>query len=158
MDSVSRARLRAGQGIVGNADQQGRRQVTLIECRAWDAAVEQVGVAVEPSARRANLLISGLSLTGSRGRTLRVGRCELRIHGETRPCERMDEAQPGLQAALGVPWRGGAFAEVLSDAEIEVGATVEWSDGSGEERMNPLLRGATPPGAEAEIGKQNAVN
>lgn len=79
MDAVSRATLRAGHGIVGNADQQGRRQVTLIECLAWDAAIEQVGAAVELVARRANLLISGLSLTGSRGRTLRVGRCELRI-------------------------------------------------------------------------------
>jgi hypothetical protein len=53
MDAVSRATLRAGQGIVGSADQDGRRQVTLIECRMWDAAVEQVGVAIEPSARRA---------------------------------------------------------------------------------------------------------
>jgi MOSC domain-containing protein YiiM len=132
MDAVPKASLRARQGIVGNADQGGRRQVTLIECRAWDEAVEQVGVAVEPSARRANLLISGLSLTGSRGRTLRVGNCALRINGETRPCERMDEAQPGLRAALGVPWRGGAFAKVLNDAEIELGASVEWSDGSSD--------------------------
>jgi MOSC domain-containing protein YiiM len=89
-------------------------------------------VAVDPSARRANLLISGLSLANSRGRTIRVGACELRINGETRPCERMDEAQPGLRAALGVPWRGGAFAEVLNDAEIELGAPVEWSDGGPE--------------------------
>ncbi len=129
MDSVPRAALRAGQGIVGSADQGGRRQVSLIECRAWDAAIEQVGGALEPDARRANLLIGGLSLADSRGRTLRIGRCELRINGETRPCERMDEAHPGLRAALSAPWRGGAFAEVLNDAEIEVGATVEWSDG-----------------------------
>jgi MOSC domain-containing protein YiiM len=135
MDSVSRAVLRAGQGIVGSADQGGRRQVTLIECRAWDAAVEQVGVAVEPSARRANLLIGGLSLAGSRGRTLRIGQCELRINGETRPCERMDEAQPGLRPALSAPWRGGAFAEVLNDAEIELGAAVEWKDDLAEHRL-----------------------
>lgn len=128
MDAVFRATLRPGQGIVGSADQGGRRQVTLIECRAWDAAVEEVGVAVAPSERRANLLISGLSLAGSRGRILRVGPCELKINGETRPCERMDEAQPGLRAALGVPWRGGAFAEVLNDAEIELGAPVQWGD------------------------------
>jgi MOSC domain-containing protein YiiM len=129
MDRVSRATLRAGRGIAGNADQGGRRQVTLIDCRAWDAAIEQVGVAVEPVARRANVLMSGFSLADSRGRTLRIGSCELRINGETRPCERMDEAQPGLRAALSAPWLGGAFAEVLNDAEIELGAPVEWSDG-----------------------------
>ncbi|MFZ5876071.1 MAG: MOSC domain-containing protein [Nitrospirota bacterium] len=134
MDCVSRATLRAGRGIAGNADQGGRRQVTLLECRAWDAAIEQVGVSVEPVARRANLLISGLSLADSRGRTLRVGACELRINGETRPCERMDEAQPGLRAALSAPWRGGAFAEVLTDAEIELGAPVEWIDGASATR------------------------
>src|SRR5688572_25655445 len=90
MDSVQRAMLRAGRGIVGNANQGGRRQVTLIARGAWDEAIEHLGVDVDPSARRANLLISGLSLTNSRGRTLRVGGCELRINGETRPCERMD--------------------------------------------------------------------
>ena len=110
MDSASHATLRAGQGIEGNADQGGRRQVTIIEQRAWDAAIEQVGVAVEPIARRANLLISGLALAGSRGRTLRIGDCELRINGEVKPCERMDEPQPGLRAALAPAWRGGVVS------------------------------------------------
>jgi MOSC domain-containing protein YiiM len=127
MDSVPRATLCAGKGIVGNADQGGRRQVTLIERRAWDEALEQVGVHVDPSARRANLLVSGVSLAESRGQTLRIGALTLRINGETRPCERMDEAEPGLRAALGVGWRGGVFAEVLNDAEIEVGADVSWT-------------------------------
>ena len=126
MDAVERATLRAGRGIAGNADQGGRRQVTLVERRAWDEAVEQVGDQVDPSARRANLLINGVSLADTRGRTLRVGACELLINGETRPCERMEAAQPGLRAALGRDWRGGVFAEVLNDGEIWVGAPVEW--------------------------------
>jgi MOSC domain-containing protein YiiM len=126
MDAVGRASLRAGRGIMGNADQGGRRQVTLIEQGAWDAAVEQLGTFVDPSARRANLLVSGVSLADSRGRTLQIGSLRLRINGETRPCERMDEARPGLRAALGVGWRGGAFAEVLNDTDIEVGASVDW--------------------------------
>lgn len=128
MDPAARATLRAGRGIVGNADQGGRRQVTIIEQRAWDAAVEQVGSHVDPSARRANLLVSGVSLENSRGRTLRVGPVLLRIRGEVRPCERMDEAEEGLRAALGRDWRGGVFAEVLNDAEIEVGTNVGWDD------------------------------
>ena len=128
MDSVSSATLVAGRGINGNADQGGRRQVTIIERRAWDAAIEQVGVSVDPAARRANLLVSGVALAESRGRILKIGDCQLRIRGEVRPCERMDEAQPGLRAALRPDWRGGVFAEVLTDATIQVGAEVDWLD------------------------------
>lgn len=128
MDAVDRAALRAGHGIVGNADQGGRRQVTLIERGTWDVVIEALGDHLDPATRRANLLISGLSLAGSRGRVLRIGSCRLRINGETRPCNLMDEAQPGLQGALASPWRGGAYAEVLDDGEIELGAPVVWAD------------------------------
>ena len=129
MDEAESATLRAGRGIVGNADQGGKRQVTLIDRQVWDLVVEELRDHVDPAARRANLLISGLSLAGSRGKVLRVGSCRLRINGETRPCEQMDEARPGLRHALTPPWRGGAYAEVLDDGEIERGAVVEWVDG-----------------------------
>jgi hypothetical protein len=42
----------------------------------------------------------------------------------------MDEAHRGLQAALGLEWRGGVFAEALTDADIEVGDAVAWVDES----------------------------
>jgi MOSC domain-containing protein YiiM len=130
MDPVLRAELRAGLGIVGNANQGGRRQVTLLDEREWDAVIEPLGIAVDPAVRRANLLLSGLPLADTRGRVLRIGSCRLRINGETRPCEVMEEAQPGLQAAMSVPWGGGAYAEVLTDGEIEIGAGVDWEEGS----------------------------
>ena len=128
MDSVTRAVLRAGRGIVGNADQGGRRQITLIDRRTWDAVIEELGDSVDPATRRANLLIGGLSLAGSRGKVLRIGQCRLQINGETRPCIHMDDAQPGLRHAMEPAWRGGVYAEVLDDGEIEVGASVEWTD------------------------------
>ena len=126
MDVRDRASLVAGKGIAGNANQGGRRQVTLIDRSAWDAVVEDLGDYVEPSARRANVLIAGLSLHESRGRILRIGSCRLQINGETRPCELMDETRPGLRLALTPPWRAGAFAEVLDGGEIQVGDVVEW--------------------------------
>ena len=128
MDPAPRATLKVGKGIVGNADRGGRRQVTLIDRRAWDLVPEALRDYVEPAARRANLLITEFSLFDSRGRILRIGRCRLRINGETRPCELMDDARPGLRRALMPPWRGGVYAEVLDDGEIETGDTVEWAD------------------------------
>ena len=130
MDPVARAKLRAGAGLIGNADQGGRRQVTLIDQEAWNAAAAEVGAQLDPRGRRANLLISGLRLEGTRGRRLRIGAAELEINGETRPCERMEEVHLGLRTALQPSWRGGVFATVLNDSEIEVGAPVEWIEPS----------------------------
>jgi MOSC domain-containing protein YiiM len=126
MDASAEATLRAGHGIVGNADQGGRRHVTIIDEDEWAAVIAPLGEAVDPIARRANLFVSGLSLARSRGRVLRIGACRLRIGGETRPCERMDEARPGLREAMSGPWGGGAYAEVLDDGEIAVGMSVDW--------------------------------
>ena len=126
MDSVSTGTLVAGRGLVGNADQGRRRQVTLIEQEVWEDLMRQLNASISPAARRANLLVSGIHLAQSQNRILRVGACRLRIRGETRPCERMDEALDGLRAALAVDWGGGVFAEVLDDGEIRVGDEVAW--------------------------------
>ena len=126
MDRVATATLITGRGIVGNADQGRRRQVTIVEQEAWDEMMRNLSAAVPPKARRANLLVSGLALAQSRDRILRVGACRLRIGGETRPCERMDEALPGLRARMAVDWGGGVFAQVLDGGEISVGDEVSW--------------------------------
>jgi MOSC domain-containing protein YiiM len=127
MDPATTGTLVAGRGLVGNADQGRRRQVTLIEQEAWVGLMEEVGGAALPSARRANLMLSGIRLEESRDRILRIGNCRLLVAGETRPCERMDEAWPGLRAAMRQGWRGGVFAEVLDDGKITVGDEVSWA-------------------------------
>jgi MOSC domain-containing protein YiiM len=126
MDPATDAELRAGRGLAGNADQGRKRQVTIIERETWERLMDGLGASAPPSARRANLMVSGLSLAESRGRVLRVGACRLRVAGETRPCERMDEAVPGLRPAMRPAWGGGAFAEVLDDGVIRVGDAVAW--------------------------------
>jgi len=126
MDPADRATIAAGRGIVGNANQGGRRQVTILEAERWDAYMRALGGTLPTSARRANLVVERLPLSRSRGRVLRVGACRLRILGETKPCERMDEALPGLKDLMYADWGGGAFAEALDDGEIRVGDPVQW--------------------------------
>jgi MOSC domain-containing protein YiiM len=133
MDAVDSGRLVAGRGLVGNADQGRKRQVTLIAIETWSRLMETLRSKADPSARRANLLLRGIDLVESRGRILAIGGCRLRIAGETRPCERMDEAVAGLRRAMEPAWGGGAFAEVLDDGTISVGDPVHWiaaADGS----------------------------
>jgi MOSC domain-containing protein YiiM len=88
--------------------------------------MELLRAELDISARRANLVVDSLDLSDSRGKTLRLGRTRLRVVGETRPCERMDEALPGLKAGMRDRWGGGAFAEVIEGGEIAVGDLVEW--------------------------------
>jgi MOSC domain-containing protein YiiM len=126
MDPSPRATLEPERGIVGNADQRGKRQVTLIDLERWQELMDRLGAGLGPEARRANLVIDGLDLFDSRGRTLRIGTARLRIHGETRPCEHMDAAFPGLQDAMRERWGGGVFAEVIDGGEICVGDEVAW--------------------------------
>jgi MOSC domain-containing protein YiiM len=126
MDPVPTAQLRAGQGVEGSADRSRRRQVSILAREGWQDALAEAGGIVPPAARRANLLVAGIDLAGSRGRVLRIGEARLLVGGELRPCERMDEALPGLRLALDPAWRGGVFTEVLADATIRVGDPVAW--------------------------------
>jgi MOSC domain-containing protein YiiM len=126
MDRVEAAELVAGRGLRGSADQGGRRQITIISEEAWDRAVSQLGVAVDPSSRRANVLLRGVDLEKTRGRLLRIGACTIRVSGEVTPCERMDEARQGLRAALRPEWRGGVFGEIVEGGAIREGDEAEW--------------------------------
>lgn len=126
MDPVVDATLVVGAGLAGNANQGGRRQVTIISAERWRQMMDAFGRMLDPSTRRANLLVSGLDLEQTSGRILRVGGCRLRINGETRPCERMEAAAEGLREIMAERWGGGVYAEVLDDGLIRVGDDVAW--------------------------------
>src|SRR5690242_4702929 len=126
MDAVREARLVEGKGVEGSVDRSRRRQVTILSRDAWEACMAELDADLDPSTRRANLLIAGIDLEQTRNRVLVVGDARLLIGGEVTPCERMEEAYAGLQATMRPHWRGGAFAQVLSGGEIHVGDPVRW--------------------------------
>jgi len=125
MDPADHAHVKAGRGIVGNANQGGKRQVTIVSNKHWVDITSPLGETPDPRLRRANLLVSDIDFSDARGKIMKIGSVRVRIYGETRPCEQMEEAVPGLQDAMRVPWGGGAFGEVLDDGEIRVGDGVE---------------------------------
>ncbi len=137
MDPRETATLVPGRGLAGNANQGGRRQVTLISEEGWAEAIDALGSPIEPSARRANLMVAGVELEATRGKVLRVGPCRLRIWSECVPCKQMDEARPGLRSALRPHWRAGACAEVLEGGEIRVGDAIAWEEPPAVARKEP---------------------
>jgi MOSC domain-containing protein YiiM len=101
--------------------------VTIIDESRWSEACAELGVDVDPSARRANIMLRGVDLENMRGRTLRIGPVLVRIYNETRPCEQMDDAHEGLRDALRPRWRAGAYGEIVEGGVIRIGDTAEWT-------------------------------
>ena len=126
MDPVHEAELIPGRGLAESVGRSSRRQVSLLEREVWERVTGGLGSSLNAVARRANLLVSNMALVRTRGRILRIGETRLVIGGELTPCERMDEALPGLQDALKPEWVGGVFAQVLDGGVIRVGDVIEW--------------------------------
>lgn len=127
MDAVSSATAVEGQGLLGSVDRSRRRQISIIDLSAWQAALDEIGGDADPSRRRANVLVSGLDLEQTRSRVLHLGRdVRVAVGGELTPCERMDEVIEGLRAAMRPHWRGGVFGQVLTGGEIRVGDPAAW--------------------------------
>lgn len=79
MDSVLSAELIENAGIKYDADQMGKRQVTIIEKEKWESMMKTVKCDGDPSERRVNLLLNGISLEKSRGKILNIGNCAVKV-------------------------------------------------------------------------------
>jgi MOSC domain-containing protein YiiM len=126
MDARESIELVADRGVEGSADRGGRRQVTLLEREVWESLMRELGSDAGPETRRANVLVSGIDLRASQGRVLRLGGTRIRVGGEVKPCERMEEAVTGLRALMYPEWKGGAFGEIVDGGTVSVGDVVAW--------------------------------
>ncbi len=135
LQELSEAVIDVTTGIAGDHRRTpGSRQLSVLTRQSWEAACREVNAELHWTTRRANLLIDGLALAETRGARLQIGEVVLEIVSETRPCELMEAAHPGLRRALGPDWRGGVVCRVIAGGVIRVGdpvALVELKDPVG---------------------------
>jgi len=113
--------LIAGRGIDSENRKPGKREVTLISAEAWENACQELGTQLPWYTRRANILIRGLDLPSTIGKTIAIGPIRVRIHGETKPCGIMDQQHAGLRKTLVPSGRGGVYGQVLVGGTARVG-------------------------------------
>ena len=145
MQELAEAEVTLDGGVADDfRGRAGRRQVTVLSLESWQAACREAGRTELPwTTRRANLLVTGVDLAA--GGVLRIGAVELEVTGETAPCERMDEACPGLRGALTPAWRGGVTCRVRQPGTLAPGVAV-----SVLPAAEPA--GAAPGGAAPGVG------
>lgn len=120
------AQITVQKGVVGDwRGKPGKRQVTVMSLADWQTACAELGVELPWQTRRANLVVDELPLYQTTGARIVIGDVMLEVTGETEPCERMEEAQPGLYDALAKEWRGGVTCRVLANGVVRNGMEVE---------------------------------
>ena len=124
MVELTECNIVAGKGLDTENRKPGKREVTLLSKQAWDDTCMELGTVLPWWIRRANFLIDGVDLPACSGKTLAVGAARILVHGETRPCQLMDDQHQGLREALKPAWRGGVTGQVLVGGTVRVGDAV----------------------------------
>jgi len=129
---ISEIHVQADAGFEGDPRGRGKRGLTLLSTRSWRDVCRDLGCDLPWWYRRANVLIEGIDLPATIGRTLTLGPIELLVMGETKPCGLMDQMHDGLRQALVPEGRGGVHGRVVKGGMLHVGDRVtlrEHADG-----------------------------
>jgi MOSC domain-containing protein YiiM len=111
----------SGSGLTGDHTFGRMRHVTIVFEDDWRAAAATLGREVDPAGRRANVLVSGGGGARFVGTTIRIGDVAIEVKGVTEPCPVMDEAAPGMQAALKPGGLAGVWGRVVRGGAIGPG-------------------------------------
>ncbi len=125
MVETDECRVLVGRGLETENRKPGKREVTFLSTDAWADAGHDLRAELPWHIRRANLLVEGFDLASTVGQTLSIGKVGIKIHGESKPCQIMEQQHPGLRAALVPECRGGVFGQVLTGGTIRMGDSVE---------------------------------
>jgi len=124
MTEATDCEILVGRGLSTENRKPGEREVTFLSAEAWANACRDLRAVLPWQFRRANLLVEGLDLAATIGRTLMIRDVRVKIHAEAKPCGLMDQQYSGLCAALERECRGGVCGQVLSGGKVRVGDPV----------------------------------
>ena len=120
MALAERLSLTPENGVIGAHGTSKRRQVSLLDVAAWQAACSEAGTTLPWTTRRSNILvqIEGTDLQSLVGRSIQLGTAHVEVLGEVTPCHFMDAAHDGLKDALASDWRGGVYARIIESGVV----------------------------------------
>ena len=124
LEEVEKAEV-GEEGLDGNVHQRAERRITFLSKEQWAEVERELDTTLPWTTRRANILVEGLDLAATLGKSLQLGDVRVRINGETEPCGQMEAAQPGLLDALKPECRGGVYGTVVDTGSIRVGDTIQ---------------------------------
>ncbi len=105
-------------GVIGDHGTSKRRQVSLLDVAAWQAACSETGATLPWTTRRSNILVQCDDLQSLVGKSIQLGTAHVQVLGEVTPCHFMDAAHDGLKDALASDWRGGVYARIIESGVV----------------------------------------
>ena len=124
MQQADECRVLPHRGLDTENRKHGKREVTLLAVEAWADVCRELDAELSWHMRRANFLVEGLDLAKTIGKTISIGEVEVYVHGETKPCQVMDDQHQGLRETLKPHGRGGVFGQVKSGGTVRIGDAV----------------------------------
>jgi len=123
--SLAEAKVVADYGVEGDwrSHPRNSRQLTLIEEEGLVATGSKLGLTVPAGASRRQVVVRGMSLNRTVGKTLRLGNVLVWVSDLCDPCENM-ERTIGPGARLAMATHGGVCARVVEGGTLRVGDQV----------------------------------
>lgn len=122
VEELDQLQLTVENGMIGDhySGTSRKRQVSLMQEDFLMQVSQRMGLKVDMTMTRRNILIQGINLTDLIGKRFRIGTAVLEGTGPCKPCKQMDTTigPGGWKAMEGL---AGITACVLEDGEVKVG-------------------------------------